>query len=79
MVSGIVKFFNRKHGFGFIICDEESSEYPKELFFHATNIQTDDERKIVEDGQRVMFEVGKNHKGVCAINVTPCTEQQENV
>ena len=52
MATGIVKWFNDKKGFGFIIPDDGSDE----LFVHHTSIDMDGFRSIREN-QAVEFEV----------------------
>lgn len=62
MNTGVIKFFNRKKGFGFIIID--GSE--REIFFHATGLIN---KRKMNSGDRVVFEEGVGKFGVAALNV----------
>ncbi len=66
MATGIVKWFNDKKGFGFIIPDDGSDE----LFVHHTSIDMDGFRSIREN-QAVEFEVEEGEKGPIATKVQP--------
>lgn len=56
-MKGIVKWFSREKGFGFIC----SSDTNKDIFVHASDVDADDH--ILIDGQHVEFEVEKGPKG----------------
>jgi CspA family cold shock protein len=58
-MTGIVKWFNAKKGFGFINIDGQSDD----IFVHFSQIATDG-YKVLNEGQKVEFEVvtGKNGK-----------------
>lgn len=60
--SGIIKFFDRKKRFGFIVAGE------KEYFFHATSTKPNDFRAL-RDGAAVTFNVIQGKKGAQADNV----------
>lgn len=60
--SGIIKFFDRKKRFGFIVDGD------KEYFFHATSTKANDFRAL-RDGVNVTFNVIQGKKGVQADNV----------
>ena len=62
-VTGTVKFFNTEKGYGFI-----SREDGDDVFVHFSNIEGDG-FKILEEGQRVEFDVGPGRKGDEAQNV----------
>jgi CspA family cold shock protein len=64
-VSGTVKWFNDKKGFGFIAQDNG-----QEAFVHHSAIQIEG-FKSLKEGQRVTFEVTKGQKGPQAANVRP--------
>ena len=66
MNTGIVKWFNAKKGFGFITPDDGSED----LFVHFSEIKMDG-YAILEEGQKVQFEIGQGKKGPCATNVIP--------
>ncbi|MDF2486299.1 MAG: cold-shock DNA-binding domain protein [Herbinix sp.] len=64
MKTGTVKWFNAKKGFGFI-SDEEGND----VFVHFSALQMDG-FKVLEEGEKVNFEVVKGDKGPQAANVT---------
>jgi Cold shock proteins len=64
MKTGTVKWFNAKKGFGFI-SDEEGND----VFVHFSALQMDG-FKVLEEGEKVQFDVVKGEKGPQAANVT---------
>lgn len=66
MNNGIVKWFNKDKGYGFITPNDGS----KDVFVHYSAIQGGGFKELVE-GQSVSFEVEKGPKGMQAINVVP--------
>jgi CspA family cold shock protein len=66
MSSGTVKWFNSDKGFGFICPDEGGDD----LFVHYSEIKTSG-RAMLDEGQKVEFDVGSSPKGPCATNVMP--------
>ena len=63
MKTGTLKWFNAKKGFGFI-SDEEGND----VFVHFSALQMDG-FKVLEEGEKVQFEVVKGDKGPQAANV----------
>ena len=63
-MTGKVKWFDSKKGYGFI-----TAENGKEIFVHFSGIATDG-FKSLNEGQAVEFEVGSGAKGDQAVNVT---------
>ena len=63
-MTGKVKWFDSKKGYGFILPDEGG-----EIFVHYTGIIAEGFKARTE-GQRVEFEIGGNEKGQQAVNVT---------
>jgi len=64
MARGVVKWFDPKKGFGFIM-----QEGASDVFVHWRNIQTDETFKTLEDGETVEFEIVEGAKGLAAENV----------
>ncbi|MGF7142950.1 CspA family cold shock protein [Anaerotaenia torta] len=64
MKTGTVKWFNAKKGFGFISDDEGN-----DVFVHFSALQMDG-FKVLEEGEKVNFEVVQGEKGPQAANVT---------
>ena len=63
MQQGTVKWFNEAKGFGFITSDEG-----KDVFVHYSAIQSDG-FKVLNENQRVSFDVVAGNKGPAAANV----------
>ena len=64
MVSGTVKWFNERKGFGFIQQDGAG-----DVFVHHSAINMSGFKSLAE-GDRVSFEVEEGNKGPAAKNVT---------
>ena len=62
-MKGTVKWFNAKKGFGFI-SDEEGND----VFVHFSALQMDG-FKVLDEGDKVEFEVINGEKGPQAANV----------
>ncbi len=58
MVDGVVKWFDAKKGFGFIV----SPEVEGDVFVHYTKIQMEGFKKL-ETGEKVTFEVMQSAEG----------------
>jgi CspA family cold shock protein len=63
-MKGTVKWFNAKKGFGFI-----SDEAGNDVFVHFSALQMDG-FKVLDEGDKVEFEVIDGEKGPQAANVT---------
>ena len=64
-MTGTVKWFNGKKGYGFITGDEGG-----DYFVHFSGINVNG-FKTLEEGQKVSFEVEQGQKGPQAVDVTP--------
>jgi CspA family cold shock protein len=64
MARGVVKWFDPKKGFGFIM-----QEGAPDVFVHWRSIQGADGFKTLEDGETVEFEIVEGAKGLAAENV----------
>jgi CspA family cold shock protein len=64
--TGIVKWFNEKKGYGFILSDDGDDD----LFVHHSEIQSEG-RATLNEGQKIEYEIGEGEKGPCAIKVRP--------
>ena len=62
-MTGTVKWFDSKKGYGFI-----ESEGEKDIFVHFSEIQAEG-YKFLKDGQKVEFELEKDEQGDRAKNV----------
>lgn len=63
MPTGTVKWFNEKKGYGFIHQDEG-----EDLFVHYSGIKMDGFR-VLHEGERVTYQLGKGKKGPAAVDV----------
>ena len=66
MAQGTVKWFNAEKGYGFITIDEGGQD----VFVHYSSIEMTG-YKVLEEGQKVVFEVGTGAKGPQAEAVKP--------
>ncbi len=70
MVTGVVKWFNARKGFGFI------EHKDGDVFVHFRNINTGGYRTL-SDGQMVSFDIVEGKKGLQAENVSLITKEQD--
>ncbi len=64
MTQGVVKFYNRAKGFGFI-----TAETGEEVFFHKSNVKNTGFRETLLEGDQVQFELKEDQKGKRAYSV----------
>ena len=70
-MKGIVKFYDTKKAYGFIVPEDGG----KDIFVHITGIKKEnppwgmDKFAGLQEGQQVEFDMGSNRQGPCAINV----------
>ena len=66
MPTGIVKWFDPRKGFGFVVPDEGGDD----IFVHYSGINGEDEEfKTLHDDDKVEFEIEEGEKGPIAVNV----------
>jgi cold shock CspA family protein len=72
MPRGIVKWFDAKKGYGFIVGPQEGHD----IFVHYTHIQGDGFRSL-RDGEQVDYELAESEKGLQARSVRPLAREPE--
>jgi cold shock protein len=60
METGVIKFFNEKKGYGFIVDDKSE----KDVFVHHTGLVD-----VVTNNDKVSYEVSEDARGKKAVNV----------
>lgn len=70
--QGVVVWFDPKKGFGFI----KQYHQDEDIFVHWSNISVEG-FKTVKPNQTVTYELGKNHRGLQAVNVVVTGELEE--
>ena len=65
--NGIVKWFDAKKGYGFIVHPEDGSD----IFVHYSQIHTEKRFKTLRTGETVDFDLVEGPKGLHAHNVAP--------
>ncbi len=66
MKTGLVKWFNKDKGYGFIKPSDGSSD----VFVHYSDIVGEQQFKTLLDGQNVQYEEAEGNRGIKAKNVT---------
>lgn len=67
MVKGVVLWFDKKKGYGFI---QDMDNVNNSYFVHWSSINIDKKFKTLEEGDKVQFDIGTAPNGkACAINV----------
>ncbi len=69
----VVKWFDAKKGYGFLVHPEGRND----IFVHYTQIDTERRFKTLRTGQVVEFELHDGPKGLHALNVMPIGEPPE--
>lgn len=72
MPRGIVKWFDAKKGYGFIVGPQEG----RDIFVHYTHILGDGFRSL-RDGEQVDYELAESDKGLQARGVRPLAREQD--
>lgn len=65
MQTSTVKWFDAKKGYGFITHPQGGDD----VFVHYSNINSDDDFKTLDSGDRVQFEMNDGPKGLHALDV----------
>ncbi|WP_367397825.1 cold-shock protein [Clostridium bornimense] len=63
-VTGIVKWYNKDKGYGFISCNEGN-----DVFAHHSQIKEQGTEKVLHEGESVSFDIEEVEKGPMAINI----------
>ena len=69
MTKGTVKWFNAEKGFGFI-----TAETGEDVFVHFSEIKMNG-FKVLQEGEKVQFDLAETPKGTLAQNVTVIEEE----
>lgn len=63
--TGIVKWYDREKGYGFISCDDGN-----DVFAHHSQIKEKGPDKDLKEGESVSFDIENGEKGPLAVNIT---------
>ncbi|ADL04846.1 cold-shock protein [Lacrimispora saccharolytica] len=62
--TGVVKWFDNEKGYGFL-----STSEGQDVFVHHSQVKEKTHNKDLHEGESVNFDVRKDEKGLCALNV----------
>lgn len=62
--TGVVKWFDNEKGYGFL-----STSKGQDVFVHHSQVKEKTHNKDLHEGESVNFDVRKDEKGLCALNV----------
>ena len=65
-MNGIIKFFNTSKNYGFITSDEG-----KDYFYHISGVEGE---KVLNEGEKVSFEVEQGDRGEKAVKIKKIEE-----
>lgn len=63
-MQGIIKYWNKQKGYGFITCEDE-----KEIFLHYSNVIDEKGFSELKQGDMVFFDLAEGNRGLSALNV----------
>lgn len=63
-ITGVVKWFDKERGYGFISCDNGN-----DVFVHHSQVKEEGPSKDLHEGENVTLDVEDSQKGPMAINV----------
>jgi cold shock protein len=64
--TGVVKWFDGKKGYGFIIRDESKTD----VFFHSTDLKKSGIKdEDIDEGHKFSFDVAQTPRGIKATNI----------
>ncbi len=69
---GVVAWFSREKGYGFISCQETGKDY----FCHWSGVKGEG-YKILHENDHVTFDVASNEKGLYAFNIVVTSSDTE--
>ena len=71
--NSVVKWFDAKKGYGFILHPEDGSD----IFVHYSQIHTEKRFKTLRTGETVDFDLVEGPKGLHAHNVSPTSDAEQ--
>ena len=67
--TGTVKWFNSRKGYGFITPDDSEGDTDVFVHYTAIKVESDDQYRALNEGEKVIFDVSDGKKGPEARNV----------